>query len=248
MQEATPDTVSGDFSGVEHAYYGVVSTFIRRDGDFFVRTDGPDGELADYRIAYTFGIEPLQQYLIEFPDGRLQALSVCWDTRPEQLGGQRWFHLYPKKQVGHDDPLHWTGLQQNWNFMCAECHSTHLQKNYDASADRYTTTWSEIDVSCEARHGPGSRHVAWAETAGSDEPEASTGNLGFAVTLKDSDNGFWAIDPGTGVASRSVPRTLLDRARDLRDVGELESALTYARLLGDLAPRDVQVQALIREL
>ena len=44
-----------------------------RDGDkFMVRTDGPDGALARYQIAYTFGVYPLQQYLIAFP-GRAAA-------------------------------------------------------------------------------------------------------------------------------------------------------------------------------
>ena len=84
----------GDFDGAQFTHFGVTSSFFRRDGKFFVRTDGPDGELHDYEIAYVFGFDPLQQYLIEFPDGRLQALSVCWDSRPESEGGQRWFHLY----------------------------------------------------------------------------------------------------------------------------------------------------------
>ena len=106
-----------------------------------VRTDGPDGTLHDYEITHTFGVDPLQQYLITFPDGRRQALSIAWDARPAAQGGQRWFHLYPDQQITHRDPLHWTGMYQNWNFMCADCHSGHLQRNYDADTDRYATTW-----------------------------------------------------------------------------------------------------------
>ena len=71
-------------------------------------------------MKYTFGVYPLQQYLIEFPDGRIQALSIAWDSRPQEQGGQRWFHLYPNEEIRHDDILHWTGLNENWNFMCAE--------------------------------------------------------------------------------------------------------------------------------
>ena len=56
------------------------------DGKFFVETDGPDGKLATFEVKYTFGVDPLQQYLIEFPDGRLQALSIAWDTRPKEQG------------------------------------------------------------------------------------------------------------------------------------------------------------------
>lgn len=129
---------------------------------YFVETDGPDGKLATFEIKYTFGVDPLQQYLVEFPDGRLQALSIAWDARPKDLGGQRWFHLYPKENIRSDDALHWTKPNQNWNFMCAECHSTGVKKNYDAGRNRFATTWSEISVGCEACHGKGSSHVAWA--------------------------------------------------------------------------------------
>ncbi len=97
---------------------------------------------------YTFGVTPLQQYLIEFPGGRMQALSIAWDTRPKEEGGQRWFHLYPNERITYKDELHWTGPQQNWNFMCADCHSTNLKKNYDATTHTFKTSWSEVNVSC----------------------------------------------------------------------------------------------------
>ena len=71
MQEATPQTVLADFDDTTFEHHGVISTFSRRGDEFWVRTDGPDGELEDYKVAYTFGVDPLQQYLIEFPDGRL---------------------------------------------------------------------------------------------------------------------------------------------------------------------------------
>ena len=132
MQPPTDATVVGDFNATRFTYAGVTSTFSRRDGKFTVRTDGPDGKLADYDVKYTFGIAPLQQYLIELADGRLQALSIAWDARPRAQGGQRWFHLYPDQRVTHRDELHWTGLSQNWNYMCAECHSTGVRKRYDS--------------------------------------------------------------------------------------------------------------------
>ena len=125
---------------------------------------GPDGALHDYEIAYTFGVYPLQQYLIAFPGGRYQALGIAWDSRPKDQGGQRWFHLYPDQKLKPGDPLHWTGRDQTWNYQCADCHSTDLQKNYDLAANTYATSWTDLDVSCEACHGPGSRHVAWAKS------------------------------------------------------------------------------------
>ena len=131
------DERAGNFADAKFRHAGVTSTFFRRGGKYFVNTDGPDGKLADFEIRYTFGATPLQQYLIEFPGGRIQALGIAWDTRPRSQGGQRWFHLYPDEKLRAGDPLHWTGLQQNWNFMCAECHSTDLHKRYDAQTDRF---------------------------------------------------------------------------------------------------------------
>lgn len=165
MQDATDSSVLGNFNDAKHQYHDVETTFFKRDGKFVVRTDGPDGKLADYVVKYVFGITPLQQYLIEFPGGRLQALSIAWDTRSKADGGQRWFYLYPHEKIDHTDALHWTGLYQNWNLQCASCHSTNLRKNYDPVSNAYQTTWSEMNVSCEACHGPGSRHVTWAKQA-----------------------------------------------------------------------------------
>ena len=157
MVHATEKSVLGDFNDAGFDYYGVHSRFFRKDGKFLVETDGSDGKLATFEVKYTFGVFPLQQYLIEFPDDRIQALSIAWDSRPKDRGGQHWFHLYPNEEIKHDDILHWTKLNQNWNFMCSECHSTGVKKNYDAASDRFDTKWAEISVGCETCHGQGSR-------------------------------------------------------------------------------------------
>ena len=158
MDMATAETVRGDFDNAVFTSKGMTSSFFMRGGKFFVNTEGPDGELADFEITHTFGHEPLQQYLVPFPGGRLQCLSIAWDADLEE-----WFDLNPDTVIPPDDWLHWTRAAQNWNGMCAECHSTNLLKNFDAASNTYDTTWSEIDVSCEACHGPGSDHVAWAD-------------------------------------------------------------------------------------
>ncbi len=163
MQIATRETVLGNFEDTTYESHGVTSAFSSDGEQFAVRTDGPDGELKDYTITHTFGIQPLQQYLVEFPDGHYQMLPLAWDTRLREEGGQRWFHLYPGEDIDYADELHWTGRNQNWNYMCAECHSTNLRKNYDVATDSFQTTWSEIDVSCEACHGPASNHIKWTQ-------------------------------------------------------------------------------------
>ena len=206
MQTVTTESVLGDFDNSTFEYFGVTTTFFRKDDKFMVRTDGPDGQLQDYEIAYTFGVEPLQQYLIEFPGGHLQALNICWDTRPENAGGQRWFHLYPEDAVDHDDRLHWTGPLQNWNYMCSECHSTNVRKNYRAADDHYDTTWSEIDVSCEACHGPASQHLVWARMSEKGAP-LNDPKMGLVASLTDSDDGVWILEADSPTAERDPPRT-----------------------------------------
>lgn len=200
MQQANEQTVLGDFHNARFTYRGVTSTFYRRDGKFFVRTDSPDGKLDDFEIAYTFGVTPLQQYLVPFPNGRLQALGIAWDTRPKGQGGQRWFHLYPRETLRPPDPLHWTGRDQTWNYQCAECHSTDLHKNYDAAQNRYATGWAEMTVSCEACHGPGSAHVTWAEKRSSGAPKAKAGTTGFVVRLGRGEGSWVVQDMQRGIA------------------------------------------------
>ena len=204
MQEATKTTVLGDFDDAAFTAHGITSHFFTKDGDYYVNTEGPDGKLQDYRIDYTFGVHPLQQYLIAFPGGRLQVLGLAWDARPQAKGGQRWFHLYPDEHIRPDDVLHWTRINQNWNYMCADCHSTNLRRNFDLEKDRFETTWSEIDVSCEACHGPGSRHVAWAR-AGNTAGASQGASNGLESAFSDRKHIKWTLKDGAVIAARSTP-------------------------------------------
>ncbi len=211
MQNATTATVLGDFSDARLSHFGVVTSFSRSGGKFLVRTDGPDGALHEYEIAYTFGVYPLQQYLIAMPGGRLQALGIAWDTRPKEQGGQRWIHLNPEQKLPAGDRLHWTGRDQTWNYMCADCHSTGLTKDYDLTANTYATKWADVDVSCESCHGPGSRHIAWAHAHTGARANAAGAGLaesdraGLTNWLKATDQGHWEMNPDTGIARRTEP-------------------------------------------
>ncbi len=186
MQPATEETVRANFDNIAIEHHGIVSRAYR-DGDrFMVRTEGPDGKMHDYEVKYTFGWEPLQQYMVEFPapgrqeDGtlpRIQVLRLSWDTERKQ-----WFYLAPPdvaEKLSPDDDLHWTGIAQRWNTMCAECHSTDYRKNFVPAFEKtrregtsgtasagppgeYHSTFAEINVACEACHGPASVHVELA--------------------------------------------------------------------------------------
>ncbi len=157
----TEENVLADFQNTVFARRGVTTRFSRKGPLFMVATEGPDGKETEYAVKYVIGVDPVQQYIVEFPVGKLQCVTVAWDVR-----ARRWYSLYPDQRIALDDPLHWTGRYQNWNLMCGDCHTTKFQKGYEAAADSYRTTWSEFDVGCEACHGPGGAHVAWAKRHG----------------------------------------------------------------------------------
>lgn len=200
MAHATPDSVLANFNDTHFDYAGIRSQF-RQEGDlFFVTTDGPDGELTEYEVLYTFGVDPLQQYLVDLGAGRIQALSIAWDTRPTSSGGQRWFHIYPDDELVHNDPLHWTGPNQNWNFMCADCHVTDYRKGYDPETQSFSAQWAELGVTCESCHGPGSRHLEWAD--GQSWPDK-----GLSVLLDERLGMHWMHELERVTAQRSEPLT-----------------------------------------
>ena len=199
MMPADAASVAADFAVSAPDHFGVASEFSRQGDRYWVRTEGRDGSRDEFEIAYTFGVEPLQQYLVSFPDGRLQALGVAWDTRPRAHGGQRWFHLHPGERIPPGDVLHWTARGANWNTMCAECHSTNVRRGYDPEADRYDTTWSEVSVGCEACHGPGARHIRWAE-----DREVGVERAGLEVDLRDDVT--WRFAPDAAIAAPSRVR------------------------------------------
>lgn len=171
MGHATDESVLGDFNNVTFQHHGITSRMYRDGERYMIHTEGPDGKMADFEIKYVFGVEPLQQYMVEFgrlPNSdknslpRVQVLRISWDTVRK-----KWFYLDPPdvdEKLDPTDDLHWTGITQRWNTMCAECHSTNLEKNFDPLTQTYQTTFSEIDVSCEACHGPGSLHVELANS------------------------------------------------------------------------------------
>lgn len=176
MAHATDSSVLGDFDEAIVYFRGIESRFYKIEDKFYVHTAGPEGKMGDFEVKYTFGHWPLQQYLIPFEKGRLQCLPIAWDGQTES-----WFHLadsvYTQSHIPSTDWLYWTNNGQNWNGMCAECHSTNLNKNYNVDNQEYTTEWSEINVSCEACHGPASKHLLWTEM--NDEDKSTIAYTGF---------------------------------------------------------------------
>ena len=180
MKLADAISVLGDFNNATFTHNNVTSTFFKKEGDFYVNTQGEDGTYIDYKIVYTFGFTPLQQYIVAFPNGEYNCLLTAWDTVEK-----KWYHLQPNLDIVHDEWINWSGGSQRWNTMCADCHSTNLHKNYNTETYEFTTTFDEINVSCEACHGPGSEHNAYYENeelvGAPPEIHMSTGNIGKKV-------------------------------------------------------------------
>lgn len=195
MKQPNENNVLGDFNDVSYSHRGKVNRFTKKNGKFFIETENKNGQREVYQVAYTFGKYPLQQYLIEFDGGQFQVPSIAWDSRPEIEGGQRWFSLYPNETIPADDPLHWTGPYFNWNSRCADCHSTNLKKKYDSKRNLYNTSWSEINVACEACHGPGNNHVTSAR---------SGSGITKGLTWPVDSVGQWLRDDQSATASPSV--------------------------------------------
>ena len=159
MELPNEKTVRADFNNTKFENFGVTTKFFRDGDKYLVETENQNGDMETFEIAYTFGWEPLQQYLVRFPDGRMQVLPTCWDVEKEE-----WYHLYPNERIAPEDPLFWTRSMQNWDHMCADCHSTNLKKEFDDATQTFSTAYSEINVSCESCHGPGRKHIELART------------------------------------------------------------------------------------
>lgn len=172
MQPANDTTVYGDFGDATLTADGVTTKFYKRDGKFYMHTEDEMGTYREMEVKYIFGFTPLQQYLVEFPGGRMQATRMSWDTK-----AKKWFHQYAGDKIPAGDWLHWTGNGQNWNTMCASCHSTNLNKGYDEGTDTYKTTYNEINVSCESCHGPGKNHIDYINGSNYKDGEKIKGSL-----------------------------------------------------------------------
>ncbi|WP_229669441.1 tetratricopeptide repeat protein [Yeosuana aromativorans] len=180
MQIADSLSVLGDFNNNVFKSQGVTSRFFKQGQDFYVNTEGPDGKNHDYKIIYTFGVRPLQQYIVKFPNGHYQCLRTAWDTVKK-----RWFDLYPDFKVVHSEWLHWSRGGLNWNNMCSDCHSTNVRENYDQKTDTYNTKYALINVNCEACHGPGKQHVEDVKRLGDAYQDSGTMHMTMKTSPRD---------------------------------------------------------------
>jgi len=158
MAIADKNSVLANFNNVNVEHYGQKAHFFIKDNHYQVRISYDD-KVDTFSIKYTFGHYPLQQYLVETEEGRLQVLPFAWDARTKAQGGQRWYHNYSHEEIRPEDRLHWRQPLQNWNGMCADCHSDGLKRNYDSDKNQFETTFDNINVGCLSCHGDMSEHA-----------------------------------------------------------------------------------------
>jgi len=172
-------TVLGDFDDAVFQHKGIATKLRRRDDTFLVETEGLNRDQTEYEVVGVVGVAPLQQYLVKTEPGRMQALDIAWDAEH-----RHWYHLYPDQDLPPGDGLHWTSPYKTWNARCAECHATGFEKNYDPMSRTYTSTQAEIGVGCEACHGPGEAHLAWAEAPDTYDATRWPGLTGLGFTIE----------------------------------------------------------------
>lgn len=161
MEVADEKSILGDFNDARYTADGITTRFFKKNNKFYIETENERGILQEFEVLYTFGAYPLQQYLTAFEGGRMQVFRQSWDSREK-----KWFHQYSSMHIPHTDWLHWTGNAQNWNLMCASCHTTNYQKKYDAVTDTYQTTYAEHSVGCESCHNAGKKHIEYVKQKG----------------------------------------------------------------------------------
>jgi predicted CXXCH cytochrome family protein len=162
MAVADAKTVRANFDGARFEHDGILTTFFKRGHQFFVRTEGPDGNEGEFQVKYTFAYEPLQQYLVDIGGGRLQALDLAWDTNRRE-----WFWLGTGRPAKPGTTYHWTGPFYRWNRTCIDCHSTDPQANFRPETGEYKSTYVATSIGCQSCHGGGAKHVELAEAGAS---------------------------------------------------------------------------------
>ena len=157
MAVADEKSILADFNHVEVEHYGQKALFFVENEQYQV-TISYDEKVDNYPIKYTFGHFPLQQYLVETEQGKLQVLPFAWDAREKTEGGQRWYHNYSHEEIRPEDRLHWRQPLQNWNGMCADCHSDGLVRQFDVETNTFNTQFDNINVGCLSCHGDMTEH------------------------------------------------------------------------------------------
>jgi len=151
-QEATPDSVVGDFNDRTFVYQGVASRMTRSDGACFMETIGPDGARGNFRIVRTVGSRRIQQYVTKIGD-RHWRLPIAWS-----IVDGRWLHM--NGAFLHPDGADFGAHTTVWDANCIFCHNTKAKPGYDFDRKTFASSVEQLGIGCESCHGPASEHIS----------------------------------------------------------------------------------------
>lgn len=192
LSEPSGQVLAAPFGGESVKGKHVAATFTRKDGRPVIESGGT------LPVKYTIGVDPIQQYVVEVGAGDLRIFGAAFDNRSRAENGKKWF-VSPGNDVPPGDEAHYLERTRDYETRCASCHSTNVNVTYDWQKDVGRAKFSEIDVSCEACHGPASRHVEMAQKY-SDAWPPHVENFGFDLPLAPFELRRWTIPPDAKVA------------------------------------------------
>ncbi|WP_202261890.1 MULTISPECIES: multiheme c-type cytochrome [unclassified Alteromonas] len=198
MDYANSSTVLGDFDGVVAQHFSQTAHFLTQDNNYFVSLE-ENNTTTQYQVVYVFGHYPLQQYLVETKQGEFQVLPFAWDSRSKLEGGQRWYANY-QEDIGINDRLHWKQPMQNWNGMCADCHSTGLKRNFDVDSRSFSSHFDTIDVSCASCHGNMADHYPSHDSESSEVNSSKEHSHSSLSPSEQQAIGQWLLKKGDKIA------------------------------------------------
>lgn len=158
-QEATAESVLGDFDDARFEYFGVPAALTRR-GERFLMTLGAGAAARTFEIARTVGSRRYQQYLADDGRGQLVRLPLAWHVEEG-----RWMHmngafLTPDPEVAPGAAASRADYERHvvrWNDNCVFCHN--VAPDPGMGAEGFETRVAELGVACEACHGPADEHA-----------------------------------------------------------------------------------------
>jgi hypothetical protein len=153
-QVASPESVKGNFDGVELAGATPKTYHLSREGDSFIVTSGDGPNAARRTISLVTGSHHMQIYWYETGESRKLGQLPYAFLLPEQ----RWVprasvFIEPPHNIGRSDE------SGRWSNSCIRCHATHGQPRIRDHAE-FDTHVAEFGIACEACHGGAAAHVA----------------------------------------------------------------------------------------
>ena len=123
---------------------------LRNQGQSVVSTDLP---MVERRIVMTTGSHHMQMYWMASERYETELRLFPWIY---QIREQRWLPYEHSFVVSSDMPR--PGVL--WNENCIACHSLKGAPGFNFLSNKFSSSVTELGISCEACHGPGKRHVA----------------------------------------------------------------------------------------